>query len=494
MRNVPHQHGHRSSFRAVVRNHRLLISVLLLAVAIRIIVAIAYQPALFFTGDSTGYLDNSAHLVPGDARPILYAVFLRIVLVLHSLILVPIIQHIFGLACAVISYALLVHLGVRKGIAVLGTLFVLFDPLQLVIEEHILSESLFELLVVSALAILAWNGRPSLPRCIIAGLGIAAATITRDVGVILIIPVIGYGFIQRFGWRRIATLILALALPLVAYASWFNTTYGQFTLQNFTGRFLYGRVAPFADCKGLTLTTDERALCPTMNPRSPWPTLYVWGKNSPFNFPPVGGNPQANQIALSFSLKMIEHQPFSYVAAVTDDFLDFFRPARSTGPDADPVAIDFPFRLDTLTAYPYPEIDQWIKRADASPSARPVIVRPLAQGLIDWQNHFYFPGPVFALALLAGFAGAIGLRPGARRRLGPECLLYSTSAFFLMLVPVATVVFDYRHMEPAFPLLGTAGALGATVLIDRLRRRPKSDSVANDRESRPDLEPSVSVP
>ena len=41
------------------------------------------------------------------------------------------------------------------------------------------------------------------------------------------------------------------------------------------------------------------------------------------------------------------------------------------------------------------------------------------------------------------------------------------SAFLLMLAPVATVVFDYRHMEPAFPLLGTGGALGGAILVER---------------------------
>lgn len=463
------RHGRRRSIRTTARDHRLILGLLALALALRIVVTVTYQPALFFTGDSVGYLDNSAHLVPGDARPILYAIFLRVVLSVHRLILVPILQHIFGLVTALVTYALLRHLELKKGIAVLGTLFVLFDPLQLVIEEHILSESLFELLVVSALALLVWRQRPSILQCVLVGLGIAGATVTRDVGLVLIVPVLGFAFLRRFGWKQISALILAMAIPLVAYASWFDTTYNHFALQNFTGRFLYGRVAPFADCKGLHLSAEEHALCPTLTPRNPWPSLYVWGTPSPFNHPPIGGNPDANQIALNFSLTIIRHQPLAYAAAVTDDFLDFFKPARSTGPDADPVAVDFPFRLNSLTAYPSPDIDQWIKRADASPTAHPVIVRPLAQGLIDWQRVFYFPGPVFALALLASFAGAIG-RPKStniKRRLGAESLLYGMSAFLLMLAPVATVVFDYRHMEPAFPLLGTGGALGGAILVER---------------------------
>jgi hypothetical protein len=48
-------------------------------------------------------------------------------------------------------------------------------------------------------------------------------------------------------------------------------------------------------------------------------------------------------------------------------------------------------------------------------------------------------------------------------------MLYSASAFLLLLAPVATVVFDYRFLVPTFPLLGTAGAIGTAVLVDRLR-------------------------
>ena len=479
----------RLSLGAKIREHRAFIVIIAFAFALRVLVTVTYQPALFFTGDSVGYLDNSAHLVPGDARPLLYAVFLRIVLVLHRLILVPVVQHIFGLAVAMITYALLRHLKVGSVLAILATLFVLFDPLQLVIEEHVLSESLFQLIVVASLAVLVWRPKPSVLQCGLVGAGIAAATITRDVGLILIIPVLFFALLQRFGWRRLATLSIAMAVPLLAYAGWFDSTYNSFALQKFTGRFLYGRVAPFASCNGLTLTKIERSLCPTLTPRSPWPSLYVWGTPSPFNHPPVGGNPQANQIALSFSLKVIEHQPFSYAAAVTDDFLDFFKPARSTGPDADPVAVDFPFRLDTLTAYPSPDITAWIKRANNSPTAHPVIVRPLAQGLIDWQRRFYFPGPVFALALLAGFAGAVGRSREAVRRLGAESLLYSSSAALLMLVPVAAVVFDYRHMEPSYPLLGTCGAIGTFVLMERLgkRRRRRSGVGEVELTSTPDV-------
>jgi hypothetical protein len=469
IRNVTHLH--RSCFSAAIREHRLFFTVLGAATVLRMVVAFTYRPAFFFTGDSVVYLNNSAHLVPDQARPILYPVFLRVVLWSHQLILVPILQHVLGLAAGVVTYALLRHLGVTKGIAILGTVFVLFDPLQLVLEENILSEALFQFLIVASLATLAWSRRPSILQCALVGSGLAAATVTRNVGLVLIVPAMGYALAVRFGWLRSSALVVAFAVPLLGYAGWFDATNGSFALQRYSGMFLYGRVAPFAECRGLHLQAAERALCPTTTPRSPWPTWYVFGPPSPFAREPLASDKDADGISMSFAMTIIRHQPSSYVAAVSKDFLDFFKPARSTGPDADPIVVDFVFRLNKLTAYPSSTITEWIQKGDQSPTAHAVIVRPLARVLIDWQRYFYFPGPLLALALVAGFAAAIGRRTGIVRQLGAEGVLYGACVTLLLLIPVATVVFDYRFLVPAFPLLGTSGAIGTADFIDRFRNR-----------------------
>ncbi len=289
------------------------------AVLLRIVVTVTYRPALFFTGDSVTYLENSAPSQPGTARPILYAVLLRIVLTSSQLILVPIVQHGLGLASAGVSYAVLRHLGVRKGIAVLGTLFVLFDPLQLVLEENILSESLFQILIVSSLALVVWNRRPAVWQCAAVGVGLAAATLTRNVGLILIIPALGYAIARRFGWLKVTVLAVSFAVLLLSYAGWFSTppTCRQFALQDYSGRFLYGSGGTPLPIVTGTATAPDRQDPSRKATRSgsAWPTNYVFGPPSPFLKAPLDTDPAVDQVAQSWrAITIIEHEPLRYAA------------------------------------------------------------------------------------------------------------------------------------------------------------------------------------
>ncbi len=51
------------------------------------------------------------------------------------------------------------------------------------------------------------------------------------------------------------------------------------------------------------------------------------------------------------------------------------------------------------------------------------------------------------------------------------CFLFAVTGLALLLAPVMTTVYHFRYVLPALPLLGPAGALGLSVLLDRLRAR-----------------------
>ena len=89
---------------------------------------------------------------PESIRPAGYPAFLRAVLWVHDLAVVPAVQHLLGLATGTLVYALVRRLGIGPVGACIAAAPVLFDAYQLNIEQHILSEALFTLLVVAALA------------------------------------------------------------------------------------------------------------------------------------------------------------------------------------------------------------------------------------------------------------------------------------------------------------------------------------------------------
>ena len=62
-----------------------------------------------------------------------------------------------GLATAVLVYAVLVRFGSRMWLAALASIPVLFDPLQLVLEQYVLADVWTAFLVLAALVILVWR-------------------------------------------------------------------------------------------------------------------------------------------------------------------------------------------------------------------------------------------------------------------------------------------------------------------------------------------------
>ena len=66
-------------------------------------------------------------------------------------------QHLLGLLTAVVLYVLLRRWGLASWLATLATLPLLFDAMQLVLEHSVLSDVLFGLLLVLAVAALAWS-------------------------------------------------------------------------------------------------------------------------------------------------------------------------------------------------------------------------------------------------------------------------------------------------------------------------------------------------
>ena len=260
------------------------------ATAFRVVVQLAYQQALIFP-DSERYLAYARHFVGGQWTPDWlrtsgYWLLLMPAVQTRNLAVVAAVQHLLGLATAAAIYALLVRFGARRWLAVLACVPVLFDPLQLDIEQYILTDVSATFLLVMALVVLVWK-RAAIGNWapVAVGLLIAAATVIRESDLLVAIPVVLYLVVVFRRRRRSATQAVrccssASCRRCSAISAGSRRAYGRFNFVAYGNEFMYGRIAQFADCTGLSLPWYEWRLCPPHRRRSA-PDFYMWDPQSP---------------------------------------------------------------------------------------------------------------------------------------------------------------------------------------------------------------------
>jgi hypothetical protein len=432
----------------------------------------AYRPALLFP-DSRLYLLGAANEKLQASRPSGYAFFLWPFLHTHlgGLPSITFAQHLLGLAMAAAIYLLLLRLRVWPWLAAVATAPVLLDSMQLSLEQYVMSDVLFEALLLAACLLLLWRRRPGALLLLAAGLALGMAATVRGVGLLLLAPaaVTALALGVPLGWRRTVPLLAALgvgfALPLAAYMAAFNAQHGQFALTTYTSRFLYARLAPIADCRGLDLPAYERSLCPTEPPSQRMPSnSYMWNlRRSPqYHVRPSAGKTVLEVLA-DFNRRIMLHQPIDYALLVGRDVLRGFQPFRTAGPkDVQPtpwlLGKRFPFNGVKFRP------DQLYK---SYAGYGPVLDRPLAGRLASYQHVGHTPGPVLGACALAGLLAAAGVERA--RRSGLRVAAWTFAAVCLAVLMAASLgsVFSWRYQLPQLVLLPPAGALGLTALLRR---------------------------
>lgn len=259
------------------RRHRWFLAVFGLGALLRLVTALGYRPALWFP-DSYTYVVTAMRPRPDLVRPAGYSMFLRLLEAFHSFALVVNVQHVLGLLVGVMLYVTVLRRGGPSWAAVLACVPVLLDAYQIELEHLLVSDSLFTFLVVGAVC-LAMR-RPLTPRSAAAlGLVLAAATLTRTVGLPLIavfaLVLLAYGVRGASGagrpGRAVARLtvpfLVAALLPVAGYAGWFYATYQRVGLVGSNGVFLYARTMAFADCSVMKPPADLAVLCDSGLPR-----------------------------------------------------------------------------------------------------------------------------------------------------------------------------------------------------------------------------------
>jgi hypothetical protein len=470
----------------LAREHWLLTVLLTAGLVLRVLAQIAYRPALIYI-DSLRYLYH-AH----GADPVGYRVLLRPLLLVGNLDLVVAFQHVVGLAMAVLLYAVLLRRGVPRWLAALATAPVLLDGYQLQIEQTIMPDVMFEACIVAGLAALLWHPRPRTALIITGGLFLGASATARQVGEIFLLPALAYLLVALPHWRRRlaqgAILCAAFALPILAASFRNSVVIHNFGLAPYAGGSIYGRMAAAADCATLKLPPYERALCPTAQQQRNGPDWLDHQLGSPiksFQAPAATSN---GQVVSDFTHRVLRQQPGRVLAAVGKDALKLYAVDRVTAPGDTPVS-RWQFQSSYPQYPPYMTISggqvlfksfspegavRWTWSAQEFGGGSPAVTAPLASFLRGYQlGGGYTPGPLLALATLAGLAGTLSLArrhaTPAQRHAAQACLLMFTSAAAVLLISDA-FEFSWRYQLPALLTLPPAAALALTALFTH--RRP----------------------
>jgi hypothetical protein len=478
----------RAAWARVLRRNWLAVALLAAGLVLRVLAELAYRPALFYI-DTTRYVYNTAE----GMDPLGYKGLLRAILLVGNFDVVAGVQHLLGLAMAVVIYLLLRRRGATRWLAALAMAPVLLDAYQLQIEQTIMPVTLFEALIVAGLAIVLWQPVAGWRRAAAAGAVLGTSATVAQVGEALLLPAVIYLLAAvkgageaGGGWRRAAgragVLCAAFALPIVAYSAGSYLLTGNFFLSHSGVTSLYGRAAAAADCATLRLPPAEQGMCPTPAQQANGPDWLEHGQASPirvyYAWLPRG---QVDSLISDFNHRVLTQQPLRLVGAYARDTVKLFALTRD-GNAGDTIIARWQFQ----TQFPYypPYASEAAVKAAAGQygGGAPAVWRPVAAFLRSYQLHGgYTPGPLYALLTLAGLAGSLALlrrraAPGTRR-LAHACLLLFTAGACVLLVSDA-FEYSWRYQLPALVTLAPAGALGMSVIIRSIRRtlpRPGSE-------------------
>ena len=488
--------------RLLAGEHKLFTGALAVGALLRLVASIGYPGALWFAGDSYVYLGAALRPQPNLSKSTGYSLFLRLLLPFHSLTLVTAVQHLMGLAVAVLIYVLLRRNNVSKTWSAIATLPVLLDGYIIENEHLIMAESLFTFLLMVAVTLLLWRPRSSWWVAAIAGLLVGYSVIVRTEGAVMlaVLPLFlllrGWAWRTLRGWLITITFAVASLVPVAAYANWFHERTGHYGTTLSAGFYLWGRVSSFADCARIKPAGDEAVVCPTtpIVDRTP-PGNFVWHAPQTHQDMDSLGGPvsyKGNQVLTNFAIKAVEAQPLDYLKTL------FFNTAMSFGfpriayPGAGTTYF-YSFHLHYVTAkynllppktvsWISPKVvpqnsayGDWLSYGHQAPG---VVHKIAAIPILIYQRVVFTYGPLLALIFLVGLGGLLSVSASRRGRGLRSMLSFRTlrsvrlhwaprgttmlpwvTAAGLLLAPIAVADFDYRYLIPAIPFACLAAGL-----------------------------------
>ncbi len=426
-----------------------LAGLVLIGIVLRLIASAAVWPTVPSLADSWPYAYYAGTETLADPQhPAGYSVFLAIAgIFTHSVGAFVVLQHLIGIASALILFAAVRRLCGSPWPGVVGAAVILLGADQLFLEDTIMSEVLFTLLMVGSVYAVARALEDPLrwwPWPALAGVLVSLAAITRTAGLFLIPVFVLVLVLARPRpwlprWKPVAVCLGAACAVLLAYATANSIDHSRFGVTPSPGWRLYARVAPFADCSKFTPPQGTESLCESKPAADRYGSgWYLFDPKSPASrlYGQLGETRGAGDGKLAaFARQAILHQPGDYADTVVSEgwaylFPDSYgawKPGRGTG-------------LDGQVSWHYGDV------------ATPAVLRSTQQGMEEFFSPFTVHADTVLVDALYDYQRVF--------RLGAALLLIST------LLILGGLFVGPRRSRIAVAVLGVSGL--ATIFLPLL--------------------------
>ena len=424
--------------------------------------------------DSGNYLESTvAGLWSDPLRTAGYPMFLRVLrAITPHLLLVIVLQHVMGVAAALLLFAIMRRLGAPTGLALVPCAAVLLSGDELLIEHALLSEAVFTPLLIATLYCAVRARRSGVAWAAVAGVCAGLSVWTRVAALPLLVtgPVWLVLCERRPTPRTLAlgavSLIVGLATVAV-YTEWHYLESGQGGLVTGDGWDLYGRVAPFADCRQFTPPAGTESLCeaqpPAQRPPAQTGVWYVFNRSSPAvrSIGPAEDTPEPGDMARlqRFSLAAIEGQPLDYLHDVSQDAIRLIDPSHAS---SNSLTASVLMTALFTRRKPTGSIAYWQRRAYPGDPLKHGRAGPFR----SWEKLTRITGVPFVVLLVLSLLAPWSVRGDARS----ETRLIVGTTLVLLLFPLFVRGYEYRFVIPLLGPFVVGASLGGWGLLQRLRR------------------------
>lgn len=451
----------RSPAAALALTHWPFVLLIGAAAAIRLVFWLQLKPGLMFA-DSWIYLNDTNPLTYLMYRPAGYVFVLLALGSERNLELVTALQHLAGLATGALVYLLCLRQGLSRWLAVIPAGLFLLNAFTVVLEQYLLTEAFFALLLLLGIGLAVVHPTRPLPLAL-SGLCLALTVLLRGAGMFAVpFWLVWLAVHNRNNLKVLVAPLLALVIPLAGYIGVRNasTDYGTLSIIRGEGWFLYGRAMSFADCSQVELDTELEPLCPAGKPEQ-IPEWYVWAPESPARTFYADDDPSHNDEVRKVALEIIRQQPLDFAVAVAKDLSRAFRPAGGGHDDASVVL--------AYEGEPYPFDVAW-------PAAGNIVEKFNMEYRIPKVSRSSFPALYWRFArlpnLLLGISVLLvltaALRPSWRRHPRAQvAFLLGSIGVGMLFFSVASHTYTVRYVVPVVPLIAAAGVLALSVLVER---------------------------